>query len=38
MDILTKIEQIITPTVTEMGYELVRVLFQGAPPPPLKSS
>lgn len=30
MDILTKIEQIITPTVTEMGYELVRVLFQGA--------
>lgn len=30
MDILTKIEQIITPTVTEMGYELVRVLLQGA--------
>lgn len=30
MDILTKIEQIITPTVTEMGYELVRILFQGA--------
>lgn len=30
MDILTKIEQIITPTMTEMGYELVRILFQGA--------
>ena len=30
MDIVQKIEQIIQPTLTDMGFALVRVLFQGA--------